>query len=240
MAVRYRAIERRDVDQLDHGRDHHRGQGRLGQVLEQAGQEQQGEDGEGGHDQPRHLRPGPGAAVHGGLGEAAVDHHAAGQARPQVGGAEAEQLPVGVDLVVVPGRIGLGRAQPFGEADQHHPGRGRGQLQVVGRGHLRRPQRRQAAVDLPDDLDAVGVQVEERPRPRSRGGRRPATRARPGRSAAAPAPAPARPGRRPGWSRWSGRGWRAGPRASRRSRHCPCRRRTGPGAARRRWSGRAR
>jgi hypothetical protein len=59
----------RDVDQLDDGGDHHRVQGRLGQVLEQAGEEQQGEDGEGGHDQPRHLGAGP-------------------------GGAEAEQLPV--------------------------------------------------------------------------------------------------------------------------------------------------
>jgi hypothetical protein len=62
--------------------------------------------------------------------------------------------------VVVPGRVGLGRAQALGEADQHHPGRGRGQLQVVGRGHVRGPQRRQPAVDLPDDRHAVGVQVE--------------------------------------------------------------------------------
>jgi hypothetical protein len=151
----------RQVDQLDDGGDHHRGQGGLGQLLEQAGEEQQGEDGEGGHDQPRHLGAGPGGAVHGRLGEAAVHHHAAGQARAQVGGAEAEQLLVGVHLVVVGGRIAPGRAQALGEADQHDPGRGRGQVEVVGRGHGRGPQGRQPAVDLPDDPDPVGVQVEQ-------------------------------------------------------------------------------
>ena len=44
----------------------------------------------------------------------------------EVGGAEPDQLAVGVDLVVVPGGVGLGRAEPLGEADQHHAdGRGR-------------------------------------------------------------------------------------------------------------------
>jgi hypothetical protein len=62
---------------------------------------------------------------------------------------------------VVPGGIGLGRAQPLGEADQHHPGRGRDQGQVVGRGHPGQAERGQAAVDPPDDLDPVAVQAED-------------------------------------------------------------------------------
>ena len=46
------------------------------------------------------------------------------EAKPaaQVGGSEAEQFAVGVDLVVLPRRVRLRRAEPFGEADEHDPG----------------------------------------------------------------------------------------------------------------------
>ena len=79
--------ERGDVDQLEHGRDDDGGERRLGQLLEQAGEEEQRHDGQPGHDQPGHLTLGTGAAVDGGLREAAVDDHAARQARTEVGGA---------------------------------------------------------------------------------------------------------------------------------------------------------
>ena len=42
------------------------------------------------------------------------------EAGRQVGGAEAQQLAVGVDLVVVAGGVGLGRAEPLRKADQQH------------------------------------------------------------------------------------------------------------------------
>ena len=114
-----------------HRRDHDGGERRLGQLLEQAGQEQQRHDGQHGDDEPGDLALGPGAAVDGRLREAAVDHHAARQARSEVRGAEAEQLAVGVDLVVVPGGVGLGRAQALREADQHDADGAAGELEVL-------------------------------------------------------------------------------------------------------------
>ena len=223
----------REVDQLDHGRDHHRGQGGLGQVLEQAGQEQQGDDGEGGHDQARDLRAGPGGAVDGGLGEAAVDHHAAGQAGPEVGRAQAEQLPVGVDLVVVPWprrswpRPGPRRSRP---ASPRPP-------PVPGPGSRPRPP---PAPPAPAARCRSGRRSPRRgrpgraaTRPRSRPGRRPVSRAPSERIAAARAPGPGRPGRPAAWSRWSGRDRRAPPTAARRSSRRPPRPRTGRAAARR-------
>ena len=114
-----------------HGRDDDGGERRLGQLLEQAGEEEQGHDRQRGHDQPGHLALGTGAAVDGGLREAAVDHHPARQARTEVCGPEAEQLGVGVDLVVMPGGVGLGRPQALRKADQHDADRAAGKLQVL-------------------------------------------------------------------------------------------------------------
>ena len=91
--------EGRHVDELDHRRDHHRGEGGLRQALEEPGQQQQGHDGHHGHDEPRHLALGARAAVDRGLGQAAVDDHAARQAGGEVRGAEPEQLAVRVDVV---------------------------------------------------------------------------------------------------------------------------------------------
>ena len=68
--------------------------------------------------QPGHLRLRPGAAVHRGLGQAAVDHHAGGEPGAEVGGTHPDQLPVGVDLVAGRRGVRLRRAQPLGEADQ--------------------------------------------------------------------------------------------------------------------------
>jgi hypothetical protein len=61
---------------------------------------------------------------------------------------------------VVPGRVRLGGPEPFGEADQHHPDRRRGQVQVVGRRHARQAELWQAAVDAPHDVDPALVQPE--------------------------------------------------------------------------------
>ena len=66
-----------------HGRDHDGGERRLRQLLEQPGQEEQGHDRERGDDQAGDLALGAGAAVDGGLREAAVDDHPAREARPR-------------------------------------------------------------------------------------------------------------------------------------------------------------
>ena len=153
--------ERREVHQLDQGGDDHRGQDCLRKVLEQAGQEEEGDDGEHGDHQSRHqaLRTGPG--VHGGLREAAVHDHPAREARAEVRGTEADQLAVGVDLVVVFRSVGLGRAQSLREADQHHPGGGRGDVEVVREPDVGNAERRQPALDGAHDREPVLIEVEQ-------------------------------------------------------------------------------
>ena len=224
--------ERRDVDELDHGRDHDRGQRRLGQALEQAGEEQQRDDGEHGDDEPRDLAVRPGAAVDRGLGEAAVDDHAARQPGAEVGRAEADQLAVGVDLVVVARRVGLGRAEALGEADERDADGARRQVRGSPRRarrgarpaaarcrSCRRCRRRPGSTQL-DDQDPDRHRHE---RPRD-DGREPAQPEHERERAEAD-----RQRRR---ARVPER-CRAGPRAARRSRRRPSRRRTASAAGRR-------
>jgi hypothetical protein len=49
---------------------------------------------------------------------------------------------------------------PSGEADQHHPAAAAGELDEIVEADIRHAQRRQAAIDVADDLDAVLVQAE--------------------------------------------------------------------------------
>ena len=63
--------ERGEVDELDQRRDHDRAQRRLGEILEQTGEEQQRDDGSDGGDEPRQLRARARRRVHRGLREAA-------------------------------------------------------------------------------------------------------------------------------------------------------------------------
>ena len=63
----------------------------------------------------------------------------------EVGRAEADQLAVGVDLVVVAGGVRLGRAEALGEADEHDPRRRAGGAEVVGERRARRAARATAA-----------------------------------------------------------------------------------------------
>jgi hypothetical protein len=121
-ALGVRAVElheRRDVHQLDQRGDYDRSEGRFGEVFEEAGEEQDRDDGEHRDRQPRELTFRTRRSVHRGLGEAAADHHAARQTAADIGGPQPEQLPVHVDLVPLLGRIGLGRPQSFREPDEH-------------------------------------------------------------------------------------------------------------------------
>jgi subtilisin family serine protease len=107
------------------------------------------------------ARGGAGGAVDGGLGQAPADDHAAGQAGAEVGRAHAKQLAVGVDLMMLAGRVGFGRAKALGEADQQDPDRGRRELEVLDHGHVGQPEGGQARLDPADDGRAVAVQVEQ-------------------------------------------------------------------------------
>ena len=79
-----------------------------------------------------------------------------------VRGAETEQLAVGVDLVVVPGGVGLGwrRGPPRSRSASlrwPHPV----EVQVVPGGDVGKPDRREPRCDRADDLDPVLLEAEQ-------------------------------------------------------------------------------
>ena len=133
------------VDELDDRGDHDGGQCRLGQVLEEPGEEEQRHNGQGGRDQPRQLRARTGGRVDRCLGEAAADHHAAAQAGGEVGATQRDEFAVGVDVLVVAGGVGLRRRQSLGERDEHHADAGRGQPPGVPEPDVGQPERGQPA-----------------------------------------------------------------------------------------------
>ena len=77
------------------------------------------------------------------------------QPRTEVGRAETQQLAVRVDLVVRLRRVGLGGPEALGEPDEDDPDRSCGEVEVVVRRDVRQSQRREAGVDVPDEIDAV-------------------------------------------------------------------------------------
>lgn len=159
------AAQRGDIHEFDDRGDDHTRQRRLRQVLEQPGQKQQRQDHEYRDHEPTELGSGPRAAVDGGLGEAAVDHHAGAEPGPEVGRAETEQLAVRIHLVACLGRIGFRGAEPFGETDQQDSDRRAEQIDQVADAHaVRHTDRGQARVDMADDGHAVVVEVEHRDR----------------------------------------------------------------------------
>ena len=122
------------------------------------------DDGQGRDDQPGQLGARTGAGVHRGLRQAAVDDHAAGEPRCDVRRAQPHQLAVRVDVVVVPGRVDLGRAETLDETHQRDAHGRRPEAQVVEPADVRHAERGQAALDRADDVDALLVEVQERDR----------------------------------------------------------------------------
>src|SRR4051794_3530589 len=102
--VAVEAAQRPDVDELDHRGDDDGGERRLGQRLEKGGEKQQGDDRQRRDDEPGELGLRPRGAVDRGLRERAVDDHPGAYPTREVRGAEAEQLAVDVDLIVLAGR----------------------------------------------------------------------------------------------------------------------------------------
>ena len=141
----------RHVDEPDHRGDDHGGERRLGKVLEEPRQEEQRDHGEARRDERRELRAGACGRVDGGLGEAAADDHAAGQAGGEVGAAESDQFAVGVDALVLARAVGLGRCESLRERDEHHADAARGQSADVRQPDVGHAQRWQPAADRPDD-----------------------------------------------------------------------------------------
>ena len=154
--------QRREVDQVDQGDDHHRRQGRHGQALEIAREKEQGENRQAGDDQADELGSPAGGAVHRRLREAAVDGEPTGDPSAEVRGAEADQLTIRVDLSVLPagqrswrspGSPQSRRASPPRLQPSEPPKRSR-----LTSGSI---ERRQARIDRADDRHPVGAEVEE-------------------------------------------------------------------------------
>ncbi len=184
--------QRREIDQLDHGGDHHRRQRRFRQLLEQAGEEQQGDQRQHRDHQPTDLGPGSGGAVHRGLGQAAVDHHSGAQPGSEVGRAQPDQLPVRPRSGTRPWprrsspRPDPRRIRRSAPRPPARPGRGRpdsppasGQTEI-----------RQAGIDLADDLHPAVLQAEHHRRRRCPAAPPAAIREPAGTSSCRPAPPP--------------------------------------------------
>ena len=143
----------REVDQPDADQEDDRGQHGVRHVRQRAGQEQQDDDDDRGRGQLRELAPAAGAVDHLGLGRAAVDHERAADAGADVGQAQADEVDVLVEAVVVLHGVGARRRGALGEDDDERsrrrsaggPRRCSTVMTSVGR-----PDGRQAARDGPE------------------------------------------------------------------------------------------
>jgi hypothetical protein len=210
--------QRGKVHQTDRGDQHDGAQDRLGQVGQQPGQQGQGEHGHHGGDHLGQLRPGPGAVVDRRLGGPTARRIGLEQPAGQVGRAQGEQLPVGVDRRIVLGGEGPGGRDGLDERHQRDPGRGRqqgahagelGQLEPGEAAGYRTDQRHPPALQIgqPDQRDPQGHHDQGTGDPR----RPAAQRQQHGKP-------PGGPGRRwPGWRRRAPcrAGWPRSPAPSR-------------------------
>ena len=111
-----------DVHQLDDRGDDDGGERGFGQVLEQAGEEQQGDDGERGDEEAGGLCLGAGVDVDRGLGQGAIHDHPGGEPGADVGGADPDEFPVRVDVATLLSGVRLGWAEALDEAEKKDAG----------------------------------------------------------------------------------------------------------------------
>ena len=113
-----------------------------------------------GDDQTDELGPPAGAAVDRRLREAPVDGEAAGDPGAEVRCAEADQLPVRVDLPLFSLGVDLRGPEALRKTDEHHSqGRSHQSPEAV-EADVREIQRRQTGVDRADDRHSVSAEVE--------------------------------------------------------------------------------
>ncbi len=132
-----------NVDQLDADQEDDGGQCGDRQVGQRRGQQQQHNHHDRAGGQRGQLAPAPSRVHHLALGRAAVDDEGAGDGGGDVGDAEAEQVGVVVELLVVPGRVGAGGCRALGQDDHEHRHRGPQQGGRVVPAQYRRSQPRQ-------------------------------------------------------------------------------------------------
>ena len=195
-----------------------------------AGGHQAHHDDHGHRRQLRHLAAPARSHDHLRLRRAAVDHERARHGRGEVGAAERQQVGVGVDLLVEPGRVGPRGRRALGE-DHHDHRRGDGQRGgQVARGERGQGEAGQARGHRAEHRDAEPGEPEQR---RWRRSPRPPRAAPPGPAGRAPGPParPRRPRRRPSTVGRCARGSSASTRRSCSRRVAASRRRPPGGRA---------
>ena len=153
-----------EVDDGDRRGDDHRSQGGLGDLGEHRTQQQQGGGEERRPDDTDELGVAAERGWHGGAAGARGDREALGESGGDVDRAERGELLVGIDAVVQPAGDRPTGQDVVGVADQGDAEGDGQQLAEVAAGDVGPCQAWQAGRDVPDDGDAVLVEVEQRAR----------------------------------------------------------------------------
>ena len=148
-----------DVDELDGDEEDDRRQGGVRQVGQRPGeQEQDDQDDRGGRELGQLAAPAR-AVDHLGLGRAAVDDEGAGERGGHVGGAQADQVGVLAERLLVLRGVGARGRRALGEDDDEHRRRGAEQRGGVVPAERGQPEVRQPARDGAEHGHAVPGQV---------------------------------------------------------------------------------
>ncbi len=150
-----------DVGQGQRRRDDDGGEGRLGEVAEQARSQHEHQDDERRPDDAGELGPGPRPLRDRRTGPAGADGEALEETGRQVGRADARHLLVAADLLPRTGREGRRVGDRVG---QRHQGDADGPAQQqwqVGEPHGGDGERREALGQFPDQVDTVLAQAED-------------------------------------------------------------------------------
>ena len=110
-----------EIDQTNDRDDHHRRQYRVGQVIKQGGEEQQGQHNQDGAKNGSHARFCPRLVIDSSTRKPARDGITLEKSRPQVGRSQCNQLLIGVYLVIfMLGLYGFGYRKTFHKAHQRN------------------------------------------------------------------------------------------------------------------------
>ena len=149
-----------EVDQLDADEEHDRGEHGGGHVLQRLGEEEQHDEHDPGRGQAGDLAAAAGPVDHLGLGRAAVDDERARQAGARVGEAEADEVDVLVERLLVLRGVGPRGRRALGEHDDEDGAAGADQRRELRPGDRREAEVGQAARHRAERRDAVGREVQ--------------------------------------------------------------------------------
>ena len=148
-----------DIDEPDSDEEDHRRQRGVRQVGERPGEQQQDKENHRGGGELGQLAAPARAVDHLHLGRAAVDDERAGERGDSIGGAQADQVGVFAERLLVLDGVGTGGGRALGQDDHEHRRRGAEQRGGVLPAQGRQPQARKPARDRPDYGHAAAGQI---------------------------------------------------------------------------------